>query len=486
MRGFSVAQFFTLPSLLVALILWGSLYFVIGTMTNDLAPWNIAALVLIMAGCAGAAYVDIHKATYRLWYPMPWFLITSSIYYGFGPLLYYFSTPETIDYVDRYFPVNDWSLWRVTMLNIVGMAGVITLYLIVFRKKTASTLVPSLAHASTNRLHTIAALLIIIGLPVKLLFVLPRALGLWEVTIPGTVEALSMLSLIALIPLFELRTRPNGSHASLLFFLLLTIEVGTALITLSKLTILKIAIMLTLAWVLRGATMKRLLVMGMSILVIYVTILTPLVTYGRFNFNVKGVSTGKEVIALAADFRSGAARAHLDEILPNVQGWWSRLNYANAQAFAMVDYERGVGGDTFNLILWTFVPRFIYPEKPITTTGSLFNELVTNNPESKSAPGMFAEGYWNAGWVGVAFVATIMGLCFALWEKYNAKHLLASNYKFILTMWMGLFPALQQDSWFVPGVIGWSVIAIAFHWIIFFIFSLGANQYKNAWHRAGG
>jgi hypothetical protein len=170
-------------------------------------------------------------------------------------------------------------------------------------------------------------------------------------------------------------------------------------------------------------------------------------------------------VALVQDTISGVADDKLAGLLPSVQYWWSRLNYANAQAFAMDAHDAGQVGDTFELAIWAFVPRILYPDKPVMTTGDTFNELVTGNPESKSAPGMFAEGYWNAGWAGLIVVSVAMACCYWGWERYTRARLAALQLQYLPVMWMGLSPAIQPDSWFVPRTFGIVPIAIVFHWL---------------------
>ena len=53
----------------------------------------------------------------------------------------------------------------------------------------------------------------------------------------------------------------------------------------------------------------------------------------------------------------------------NVQGWWTRLCYSNAQAFCIRAHDAGINGNTFELILPAIVPRVLWPDKPIMTPG---------------------------------------------------------------------------------------------------------------------
>jgi hypothetical protein len=465
----ALVRVFALHKVLVLLCVWVPVYALFSVLDVSITIANIATLIGLFVGCVGVAAVDIASSPSRLWYPMTWFLLTSGIYYGFGPLLYYFGTPETVAYVNVYYPVTDGTLWRSNVLTLIGIGGVIAVYLllnIVFGNRSGKPEYRSMRESvfDSHFLWKVSLIFMAVGVPVKLFLVLPRALGLWDVVLPGSVEYFAVLSTLALVPLFLLRAR-RGAWAATAVFLLLCFEVSTAFVQLSKLAILKLAIVCVLAWVLRGTTAKRLMWIGALSFLTYALVLEPLVTYGRIAFNIMGLRTASEATTLTQDVASGSARDELAALLPGVQGWWSRLNYANAQAFAMDAHDEGQRGDTFELAVWTFVPRVLYPDKPITTTGEKFNVLVTGNPESKSAPGMFAEGYWNAGWAGLIIVFVVMACCYWGWERYTQAHLRKLGLQYLPVMWMGLLPAMQQDSWFVPGTLGILPLAIAFHWL---------------------
>jgi hypothetical protein len=462
-------------TLLAGLATWTLCYAVLGALLGPSQLLNIAMLTAMLLGCGVTALVAVAHAPIRLWYPLPWFLLTSAIYYGFGPLLYYFGSPETVDYVDAFYPVDDESLWTASLLTATGIAGVLAVYLLA-KKAFRATAAESpgsnlhLSRAAVGRLNKIAIAFVLIGVPVKVFLVLPRALGLWEVVLPGALEYFAVLSTLALVPLLLTSGKSWRSASRLLLAALLLFELAAALATLSKLAVLKVAIVMALASTLRGATFKNLALLGIGLILLYATVLTPLVTYGRVAFHVAGIRSGTDAAALAQDFGSGAAREELASWMPGVQAWWARLNYANAQAFAIDAYDSDDAGNTFGLVLWAFVPRAVYPDKPITTTGDKFNELVTGNPDSRSSPGMFVEGYWNLGWLGLVLVVVVMGLCYALWEQYAMGHLAALRLEYLPVIWIGLFTGIQQDSLFVPGIIGVLPIAIAFHCLAWFVF----------------
>jgi hypothetical protein len=457
--------------LLVALVVWLPLSVLIHTLGVPAATINIVTLIGILVGCLGVAATRLALAPYALWFPMPWFLLTSAAYYGFGPLLYYFGTAETVNQVDGFYLINDALLLQCNVLTVSGIVVVLLVYLSLsaaFGSKPADGVITQQARPllETTALWRVAIVFVMIGVLVKVFLVIPTAVGLWDVVLPGSIEYFGQFSSLALVPLLILATAFRRLHFAL-FTVLLGFEVVTAFIQLSKLAIMKIGLLVVLAMVLRGTSVRKLALIGVLSVLLYTQILVPLVGYGRIAFDVLGVKGVSEAGALLQEFAGGTAQDRLASVMPGVQSWWARLNYAPAQGFALDSYDEGLAGDTFQLAIWVFVPRVIYPEKPITTTGSKFNELVTRNPDSKSAPGMFAEGYWNAGWIGLIVVAGVMGAWYWGWERYTRARLIPRlRIEYVPIAWMGLFAAIQQDSWFVPTTLGVIPFAILFHVLI--------------------
>jgi hypothetical protein len=465
----ALSRVFSLSNLLFLFSLWVPAYAFMGGVGISLSTLNVCTQIGVLVGCLGVASVRIATLPTCLWYPMTWFLLTSGLYYGFGPLLYYFGSPETVAYSDSYYPVTDASLWKVNIITLIGIGVVVAIYILL--KSTIDVSAASKRYSlmreeilDSRFLWKVALIFLILGVPIKVFLVLPRALGIWNVVLPGSIEYFSVLSTLAVVPLFLMRGR-GCRWAATALVALLCFELVTSFLQLSKLAILKVVIICMLALVLRGTTWKRLAVMGVLSLVAYGVILVPLVGHGRIAFNVMGLTKTSDAVALIDDVASGSAHDELAMLLPGVQGWWSRLNYAHAQAFAMDAHDAGQIGKTFELAVWIFIPRILYPEKPVSTSGDEFNELVVGNPESKSAPGMFAEGYWNAGWTGLVIVSVVMACCFWFWERYTQARIVSLQLQYLPVMWMGLFPAIQQDSWFVPGTLGIVPIAIVFHWL---------------------
>ena len=473
----SFLAIFKLSHVLLMLVLWYCMLKVLGYEGASLVVLNKVSLVLIFTTCLGGFVYLAASNKRQLWHPITWFLLTSALYYGFGPLLYYFANIETISFVDDYYPVNDDALFLVNSVVIVGVATVIFFYLafsgiVPIQKTLHPTNFPTkLEPSDVRKLWKVAIFLMIVGLPVKLFITFPYSIGLIEWTLPGSIKNIEYFSVVALIPLYLIKNTSLKYRQT--FYLLAVFSVITSLATLSKLAVLIVLVIFFLAAVLKGTSLIRLGLVGIFMLIFYATILSPLVTYGRSVFNVLGIQSVKNASQLAEDIWQNKSSDYLSDILPGVQGWWARLNYANAQAYAIKQYDTGQAGNSIGDLLWVIVPRELYPDKPIMSRhGTEFNELVTGNPDSASGPGMIVEGYWNVGWYGVVFVSFIMALFYFWWERYINLQLIKAQFQYLPIMFMGLFPALTQDSWFVIGTLGLLPVAIATHWLIRLMFSL--------------
>ena len=90
---------------------------------------------------------------------------------------------------------------------------------------------------------------------------------------------------------------------------------------------------------------------------------------------------------------------------------WGRFTLINAQASSVKLYDTGDGGDDAEKFLWVAVPRIIYPNKPVLSQsgGDLYTKM-TGNIGSSTAQGVFINGYYNNGFIGLLLYSIICGL----------------------------------------------------------------------------
>jgi hypothetical protein len=105
------------------------------------------------------------------------------------------------------------------------------------------------------------------------------------------------------------------------------------------------------------------------------------------------------------------------------------------------------------------IPRAIWPDKPvISDIGRDFNVLATGNPFSSSAPGIFADAYYNMGWVGVPLLMIPIGLWFYLMSRYALWVQATGRWLHFPVVLMAMRMGFRVDGIIVLDIIGNSVI----------------------------
>ena len=89
---------------------------------------------------------------------------------------------------------------------------------------------------------------------------------------------------------------------------------------------------------------------------------------------------------------------------------WGRFSFTEPQIFAVQLYEQGQPSLDWFLWPWVFVPRFLDEAKPIMSLAGqiLFSKMLPRTGSSVSI-GIFVDGYYNGGWLGVIIFSGVAG-----------------------------------------------------------------------------
>lgn len=415
----------------------------------DLLNGSVPAL--LGGACIWAGYRMVSSRPATVWTPLPWFLATWTMYYGFGALAYVYATPETIEYMDTYYPVGDRALLRTNLLNVVGLVTVLLGASLASRfRLSRAQRVPDLPSHDSWR---VAILFLVVGVPAKYLFELPYLLRLVDFVLPGSIQYFGTFSTLAILPLTVAAAEGRRGARTLLWALVAS-EILVGFVMLSKLHIIKTVLLVFLGQYAVRPDLKRLVVTGILVGVGYVVALSPFVDFGRTILGRESAQDLAEVSAVAGSYGSEGRQA-LAEILPGVQGWWSRLAYSNAQAFAMDQYDQGKAGWTFEMAGYALVPRLLYEEKPIMTPGKEFTYLVKGTETASTGPGFFVgEAYWNGGWPLVVLTGLFAGAIFAVVGRISARAVRSGRWLYAPLIFMTIYLGLRPDEWLVPLYLG--------------------------------
>jgi hypothetical protein len=138
---------------------------------------------------------------------------------------------------------------------------------------------------------------------------------------------------------------------------------------------------------------------------------------------------------------------------------WARFSYTPPQAAAVVLYDSGRGDDDFELLGWSLLPRFLFPEKPVMSAGGReFHIKVTGFDNSSSGHGVFINGYYNAGWGGLIFVSVFLGCILACTSAFAAAVFRARVVIWLPIALLGSFMAFRIDGSFLSDCWGPSIL----------------------------
>ncbi|PWT73896.1 MAG: hypothetical protein C5B60_07570 [Chloroflexi bacterium] len=423
---------------------------------------KIGPSVLLLT-CLACSYLLVKINALVIWSPLPWFLATCAIYFGFGPLAYYFSTPESIDFMNLIFFVDDGAILRTNVLNSLAIAIVCVMVSLTMMILPPVSLMTTLyKHRMTKQVMW--GFLIVGGL-VQYCFSLPFALGWLSWTLPGSIQHLSGLLGSAIIILFVVIDHGDTRYQWLLY-LLVGSELVCGLLMLSKLAVILTMLMSVLGFFLVKPKVNALIASGIGIALLYSLVLSPFVLFARQLIGGPSTKEAAELRLAANEYRD-AMKNDAALVMPGVQAWWTRLSYANAQAFAMDAYDSGASGQTFGLLPYVFVPRVIFTNKPFMTTGTEFASLMLGHEEDSAiGPGFFGEAYWNGGWGALILACVYLGVLFTVFARFGIRLMASHQYWYLPVIVIGIITGLRPDDWFVPTAVGGIVEAIFFYWIL--------------------
>ncbi|MHB0971879.1 MAG: O-antigen polymerase [Thermoanaerobaculia bacterium] len=407
---------------------------------------TVVVPMVYAAAALFAALMLLRRNPVTVWAPTTWFLITTATYFGVGPLVYTFGDYAAVTSLNQYFYVDAYTLGRVVTLTMVGLFSGFLGALAGDRIKR--TLLRHLrpVRLTDRQAQKVFWFLVMFGGIVKYTVALPYSLGLLSYTLPGGIYSLGRFTTAALILTTYLafrRVRPHRAILPILF----AAELISALVIYAKLEVL-LAFMAVVIGAYYARPSRKLLLVGAVLCVTAYLLLVPFVSYARSTFSHSGGSISSRLEAIAGYTFQGQSE---DDRF----GAWRRISYVNAQAFAMHLHDSGNRGRSLALAVYSFVPRILWPGKPITTDiGMEFNYLATGIRTSSSTPTPFGEGYWNGGWAGVVLFGLYIGVVLSVLSHMTLAYVLAHDFRWLPCAFFVVVLGASPDMWFAPTFIG--------------------------------
>lgn len=410
-----------------------------------------------------------------IWAGVFWFPVQSAIFYGFGPLVEVFGNAITLSSLAAHnLAVTETELFRTHKLSTTGISFILIgmfLHMKFWRQAWAKK---GDTTASKMPLLELGVLMVLLGAAFKYLILLPAQWGALNIIVAGVLSGLgNVIDLGFAIVAF---CAVNGNKRQRLFlFATWPLHLFLSVLTFSKLSVV-IAVLLPLVGAYVAHRSKKRLLFGLAILALVYASLQPFVHFGRGVIYERAYTISEagyaERINIFFDFIS-YARTAAEAPEDDRQGWWTRLSFAGPQAYAMELYDQGNYNRTLDKAWMFFIPRAVWPGKPIMVGPGLeFYRQVTGNEQGRSFLGLSIYGdlYWQYGWNGVIFGSTLIGFLFAMLSSQGVRAIRQRNFIMLPAVLMALqMTLLGPNKYVLNGIIGglpiYFAYYIAFSWV---------------------
>jgi hypothetical protein len=414
---------------------------------------NFTGPVALIGILGFSAYSQARANPDFIWTILFWFRVATGIYFGFGDVFPLLASDKTKAYMDEFF----WALpWHYYKLNLIVTVSVLVVLL--SSSLTAGAFASPRAHpnrTSGNRSLLIVGLLFAaVGFSTQVLFTLPYALGAYgDQTLPGFVANLELFAYVSLYLLTRYALQCSGWLFSVVLFVLF-VEMGIGLVTFAKTAILFPFLMFLLAYFSQRASLWRNLgALGATLFLF--TFVVPIVSFGRDEVHSRGDRASvAERLAIIASYFGRRDSFEVEEKIQDVL----RLSYVNQSALAIDMYDNGRPGNSLDNAWAVFIPRMLWPEKPIITQVGRDFTVLAGAPENSTAPGIFADAYWNFGWAGVVGIMAAVGVLFGILSRYALSVMATGAWVQFPIVMLAMKTGMRVDGFIISDILGASII----------------------------
>lgn len=427
---------------------------------------NYAGPVILSVIVGAAIYKMITANRHTLWAPLLWYRIAVVGYFGVGSLVTLLLNEDTRALIASFFDFFPRDVLKFNIAIAVFHAGILLIssgiiWPLLSRRDNSNLL--SFISPSNLSIALIGFTFLTLGTLANYLLIYPVTLEIFSFELPNIAIQIGYLAYIGYFLVGYWALTNDKRRWFWVIFALTAIDSAVGLIQLSKYAALFPALMLPVAFLYYKTTFRRLALI-IAIMVPYYFVVADIVTEGRSLVQ----RTDENRAVLSDTIRVLSARASgVDQSRvggPEYQIGWARLSYVNAGSFAISQYDQGLPGDSLRDIFIVWIPRIIYPDKPvITDIGREFTFLANGNPNSSTSPSVPAEGYWAFGWVGVGLFAAIVGTILTLWSVYSVLALMREAWHLLLVVALGMRAGARIDGMLVIDIIGPISAAIVLH-----------------------
>ncbi|MFC4294000.1 hypothetical protein ACFO0A_02880 [Novosphingobium tardum] len=430
---------------------------------------NVLVPVVLMFTMARATIGMLRVSVATVWTPLLWLRAAIFFYGGFGTVVLIVANDASRDYAEMFFTVYAHDILEYNVILVLFTLVMLAVVRIVTARPDYTGERRGLFDLpkSSLDLSVIGLSFLLLGAAANFMFIIPYQFGYVRTTFPAFLSEVAQASMIGLfLTTVSLARRRSPLLLPVIMFGLLFVLLG--LLAFSKSSTVMPWVMLCLAYFYLRPTLRRAVIMASSIVALFF-LSAPLVDQGRMLMSVRygGIDAPaplSERLEMLGTYFDDRAMASGDE---DVNYAALRFSYVNVGSFVVALRDTGQGGSTYENAAAIFVPRALWPDKPIITDDARqLSYQMTGNWNNSLAPGLAPEAYWNGGWLGVVLIAMLLGTVVSTWSIYNLSVQLNSAWHLFPIVLLGVRMGSRFDGFFVADVLGPIAFGVIGHFVL--------------------
>ena len=288
---------------------------------------------------------------YLLFSPLFWYKFVSMLFYGIGPLSYYFGSKLTVEIMHLYYFTSHETLSKIALIyvTVIALTDLILLVL-----NHTSSLPPQASLKPINK-RLLFFYTLITGIFCKYFIMIPAAyLGV------GYPAFFIMFSRFTYISIFlSYGMGKNNIFYRRVFYILVLGEMGSSFLILSKEYLYMTILFAAFTIFFYKRNVRTMFITGLVSAVLYIVLIQNLFgllrsTGGERSFGITSTEEVTNAVDTALAITKGVnVDGSIIQKLPRC--WWTRLSYVNYQSYAIEAYEMGQPGKhlkTLNMCLY--------------------------------------------------------------------------------------------------------------------------------------
>jgi hypothetical protein len=403
-----------------------------------------------------------------VWAPVLWNRVSIAVYFCIGNLVPYLVGDVSRRYIEAFFLFQSQDVANVNLVTSIFLLTYLATCSIFSRISFSLFSNPSIISKSNVPMESIGLIFIISG---SIIYFFTNLSFLFGINVPVTINSLTEVGKGVYVGILLLSMNYYGKsklklNAVFSFSIIMSI---LGMFELNKSSVLFPLIVYSIGIIYKSPKAKTFLISTIFLLLSY-SIASGPVTFAR-NLAYNNVS----------GFQGDRFGVRFDQLLSyydnnnifeadGISQTWIRISYLNGAAFAVYQYDIGNPGDSWKNVAVAWIPRAIYPNKPIITdVAKDFSYAAMGTDTSLSTPGLIAEAYWNKGWLGIVLVAMLTAALSTAWAAYSIFALRAQAWHLFPIVLLGIRMGLRFDGMLASDIVGPITYAIVGHFALQFL-----------------